>query len=99
MLSQRDQQVLTRIENQLITGAPDLVALFAEQGDIARARSHPQRWAENLPYRLLVAGLMLLVLGAATMAVSVTVTGISLAMFSLGAHILRRHTGLGRTPR
>lgn len=82
MLNERERQVLARIEHHLILTDPEFTRLF---------HAAPQRGGVT-PRTLLVVGLLLLVLGAATTAVPVAVFGMLIAAFAVFAAYQRSGT-------
>lgn len=83
MLNERERQVLARIEHHLTLTDPDFIRLFHAVT--------PQR-SGNSPRTLLIVGLALLVLGAATTAVPIAVLGMLIAAFSVFAAYQRSGT-------
>lgn len=83
MLNERERQVLARIEHHLMITDPEFTRLF-------HAFS-PQRTGVS-PRMLLVVGLLLLVLGAATTAVPIAILGMLMAAFAVVAAYQRSGT-------
>lgn len=83
MLNERERQVLARIEHHLMLTDPDFTRLFHA--------GTPQRSGVS-PRMLLVVGLALLVLGAATTAVPIAVLGMLIAAFAVIAAYQRSGT-------
>lgn len=93
MLSDRERRVLARMERHLWDTDPAFCGLFQRPGSGVRRSMHA---AGALPCLLLAAGLALMVLGGITAAVPVAVSGILLAVLSLGlAHSTTTGPGLG----
>ncbi len=82
MLNERERRSLARIEQQLVTSDPDFARLF---------QTAAHRQPGTTPRTLLVVGLALLVLGAATTAVPIAVFGMLIATVAIFAAY--RHTG------
>jgi hypothetical protein len=76
VLNERERQVLARIEHHLMITDPEFTSLFHAVT--------PQRTGVS-PRMLLVVGLLLLVLGAATTAVPIAVLGMLVAAFAVVA--------------
>lgn len=83
MLNERERQVLARIEHHLAVTDPDFIRLFHT---VAPPRSGVS------PRMLLIVGLVVLVLGAATAAVPVAVFGMLIAASAVVAAYQRSGT-------
>jgi Protein of unknown function (DUF3040) len=75
VLSDRERNILARIERQLVESDPDLARLFAA--------SHHHGGESRIPMFLLVAGLTLMVLGSMMVAVPIALAGITMSLFAL----------------
>lgn len=80
MLNERERRSLARIEQQLVMSDPDFARLF---------QTATRRQSGTTPRTLLVVGLALLVLGAATTAVPVAVFGMLIATVAIAAAFQR----------
>ncbi len=80
MLNERERRTLDRIEQQLVTSDPDFARLF---------RTAARRQSGTTPRTLLIVGMALLVLGAATTAVPVAVFGMLIAAVAIVASYRR----------
>lgn len=74
MLNERERRSLAHIEQQLMASDPDFARLF---------QTAARRQSGTTPRTLLVVGLALLVLGAATTAVPVAVFGMLIATVAI----------------